>query len=155
MACIIHIRKTCIQAEVTKPFDDVTWSRVKTADEYPRKHLKTSKYFEVTIPETYDKSMSYHFECYKDFTAIPTIPVNVPVGEQMLLTQCRHVFRSDNKQPSTSTSGIFPDVCTFCDSVRKSLGKGKQESLGACETDSAKAAIEISSFMQTRISPQS
>ena len=44
-------------------------------------------------------------------------------------------------QISISTSGIFPNVCTFCGSVRKSLGKGKRELLGACETDSAEAAI--------------
>ena len=138
--CIIHIRKTCVSAEVTKRFDDVTWSKVKTADEYRRHSFKTSKYFAVKIPETYDNTMGYHTECYKDFTAIPIIPINVTEDEQNV-NQRKHVLRSDINQLTTSTSGIFPNVCTFCGFVRKSLGKGKRELLGACETDSAEAAI--------------
>ena len=53
-----------------------------------------------------------------------------------------HILRSDINEPSTSESGIFPAVCTLCGSVSKSRGKRKRGVLGACETNSAEAAIK-------------
>lgn len=136
--CVIHLRgKT---SDEIKSFDDNTWSKVKSCLEKRRSVFKDSKYFHLSLPEHYNESTGYHRQCYKDITAIGltgSVENDVPSSS----TKSK-LLRLDVGHITTTSTGVFQKTCLFCKAVTKSLGKGKKESLGSCETDQAEESIK-------------
>ena len=65
--------------------------------------------------------MGYHANCYKAFTAIKSIPN----------AENRHDSKQSTRRLSvgddtSSTSGIFPDKCIFCDSKSKKTHSSRE-----------------------------
>ena len=134
--CILHIHgKT---TEEVKPFDDNTWRKVNSVHEKRHSTVKDSKYFRISLPAEYDQTTGYHKQCYKDFTALSIANV-----EQDSAGPSRsHVLRSEVEHTEASSTGIFEKKCLFCNSITKSLGKGKREVLGTCMTDMGEESIK-------------
>ena len=135
--CILHVSDKDITDKEVKQFDDGTWEKTKTAYADRQTVSKESKYFNIKLPDEYDDAMGYHRQCYNDFTAIRKISKESTEP----LTSKTQVLRSNVEHPSTSSSGVFQKECIFCNSITKSLGKGRRESLGSCETENAEQSI--------------
>ena len=136
MTCVLHIASD-ISGEI-KQFNDNTWAKVKSAASDRRKFLQESKYFSIKLEDTYKETDGYHMQCYRNFTAVPQVFSKSDADD----SSKQHHLRSDSNCPSTSSSGIFPRACLFCNKVWKSLGRNRQtEKLGNCESFAATDAI--------------
>ena len=133
LTCILHIDAP--SSDTVKPFDSSTWNKVKSVDTARRESVTESKYFAVSLPDTYNDTIGYHSICYSNFTAISSNKLQktpVVFGPSRLLRSC-----VDSVTSCASTSGIFVDTCLFCSHATKSAGKGKpREQLGQCEYNS-------------------
>lgn len=142
LSCILHLGGKC--SDEIKLFSDETWSKVVSCQIERRKLYKQSKYFAINLPEKYDTSMGYHLPCYRSFTAVPKSKSEIADEPSS------HRVSRSNTTPFTPTtsSGVFPRVCLFCNCATKSLGRDKgKEPLGGCEmisvADSIKEAAKI------------
>ena len=124
---------TCIlilvgpSAEPLKPFDEVSRAKVVEIQKKRCSMFTKSKFWKISLPETWNSTMGYHSSCYKNFTALPSkrgeIPSTNPPKESTTL------LRSNVIHPSTSSSGIFEHKCIFCNKVRKKISRDKPEEL--------------------------
>ena len=136
--CVLHLGgKT---SKTVKLFDDKTWEKVQTVNKARHEKLSNSKYFEINLPNVFNDSIGYHSKCYRNFTSI-----SMPLcsGKSKISDGKSHLLRSDNNEtPCTSSTGVLPKVCLFCDHNIRRNGTGKREPLGDCQTLDSVNAIK-------------
>ena len=135
LKCIIHLEAHGQCDGDIKTFDDNLWEKIKSADRTRRSLYRHSKYFIIDLPDYYTSEMGYHANCYKAFTAIKSVSN----------AENRHDSKQSTRRLSvgddtSSTSGIFPDKCIFCDSKSRKT-HGSREFLTTCETLEAQDTI--------------
>ncbi len=54
LTCILHLSDK--SDDDVKPFDTVTWTKVKASDSACRTLFKNSKYFAIKLPDSYNKT---------------------------------------------------------------------------------------------------
>ncbi len=114
--CILHLGKKN-NAEV-RLFDDRTWNKVQKANAARRQVYTQSKYFSITLPDEYDDTIGYHSLCYSHYTSVTVPSTRKPRSPR------KHLLRTHiEHSSSTSSTGILPKVCFFCDKVVKRIGK--------------------------------
>ena len=131
--CILHLPSTSQGRlkEQLKEFTDSTWLRAKEAETVRKHSHKNSKFFIITLPESFELNMCYHSSCYSEFTAISK--QCKPATNRAITTDYdkpdQPTLRSSVVHPSTSSTGVFETKCLFCCQGRK-WARGKYEGLG-------------------------
>ncbi len=134
LQCIIHVEGK--GDEEIKALSKDKWQKIELAAQIrsSKPNFMQSKYYAVveSLPNTLSDHDGYHTSCYRTFTAVPGIPAHSSESESH--SQYPYL-RSAGTQLPTSTSGVLPKVCVFCDKPRKKF-KGKEQDLASCTLDS-------------------
>ena len=111
------------------------------------------RYSTFELPTKMDKSHGYHMECYRKFTALSKaqreklgcLKNTRTDSSNNTISVSRRVFfnykRSDIKSPKPSKTGIFPNVCLFCNKARKRI-KNVEQKLVNVETQNFEKSIK-------------
>ncbi len=138
--CILHLanrKKT--ESEDIKPFDSITWGNVCRASESRKNRFKTSKFFTIELPGSYDDSCGYHSSCYKDYTAVP---LDEQHEDDSTIQEGYTLRKSIEHTASTSSTGVFPKECIFCKKAgRLKISRDKSEALTQCMTDGIQDSV--------------
>ena len=129
--CVVHRPAAGKSDEALKEFTEQSWSSVKKAERLRKEQLKTSKFFDIIIPDV--PYMCYHSSCYKNSTTVRK-HVNKSVSD--VVAKCTSTLRSCVDHPCSNSTGVFEQLCFFCGETRK-WNIGKFEKLGTIETKSA------------------
>ena len=116
--CILHLGEGDTIGDI-KLFsqNDSIWQNMRLALQRRMILQKKTKYDHLlkSIPEYYSNSRGYHSNCLKNFTAVPCIAGPSESSKISTLT------RSQVEGPSTSSSGVLPPICIFCNQIRKKV----------------------------------
>ena len=111
--CVLHVGgKTSDNIEL---FNDKTWEKVQTVNKARHEQFSNSKYFEINLPNVFNDSTGYHKKCYRKFTSF-----SIPFVSEKSKCLDGHLLRSAiHETPCTSSTGVLPKVCLFCDQTSK------------------------------------
>lgn len=128
-------------------WEDEKWKVAKRSADARKesKNYQTSKYRTVieTLPREPIAGDGYHSKCYKNFTAISSHSVSKhtsskdPKGKVLYFSSGEEFRERTSDRPS----GIFPDICLFCEKKSKSRPDGTKELPGKLMTKQAAQKI--------------
>ena len=86
------------------------------------------------MPGEITERHGYHMKCYRRFTALPSSSRKELPEKDNLEKKGKVVTRSSNVLPSASSTGVFQQVCIFCNKKDKKH-KGVKQKLTQASTD--------------------
>ena len=96
---------------------------------------KNLKYSDTSLPESHQSKRGFHPSCYQRFTALPkSIRKKIKEEESQTKKTQKPVTRSSNILPQTSSSGVYDQVCIFCNKKDKKFKGTKQKLIQASST---------------------
>uniref|UniRef100_UPI00358FF7E5 histone-lysine N-methyltransferase EHMT2-like isoform X3 n=1 Tax=Myxine glutinosa TaxID=7769 RepID=UPI00358FF7E5 len=139
--CIIHC---CCETEnqPIKQLTDKTWWKIeKCAAFYLDK--PDSKYHSLSEKIPKFKSGGYHSACYKRFTSVPSSAISPATSTPCNIhtSSSEPPLRSATSDITVSSSGVFDDVCLFCNNKCIKANQKKQYP-NRCTLDSAESYIK-------------
>ena len=119
--CALHCSDGSLDGTIA-PFVDHTLDKCRTV--LSIRKAKNLKYKEVVLPENVNnKKTGYHAECYRNFTALGrnALPKNDTVESKPLHKRSKSTLAS-----GSSSTGIMPKICIFCNKKDKKHNSNKQ-----------------------------
>lgn len=94
-------------SETSKVLEFSEATVLKCSETYTKRlRMKYIKYFYIKVPSKLSLDFGYRFECYKNYTALPTIK---PFSTSLLL-EILSTSRKEKLSPRTQSTAVFEKV---------------------------------------------